>query len=57
MFYNILFAYFKFYSLVYGMCLIVEFLAYYISLQVVVNMIFVHFKLFFPCAGNYKFWF
>ena len=38
-----LFMYYKYYSLFDVMCSIIKFLVFYISLQVVVNMIFVHF--------------
>ena len=39
-----IFIYYKFYSLLNELCLVIKFLVYYNSLQVVVNMIFVHFK-------------
>jgi len=38
-----LFMYYKYYLLFDVMCSIIKFLVFYISLQVVVNMIFVHF--------------
>jgi len=38
-----IFMYYKYYSLFDVMCLNIKFLVFYIHLQVVVNMIFVHF--------------